>query len=168
MTARRTKSNITKAVATVDDPFEPIDLDPPSPALARWEALNHDAEIYHDGDASKVIPVPRPVWSDPDQDVVGDRANTTSYRSSVARVISSAERGVDLDDSLDQARVCVQVKMSAAVDCIRYAVQLTLSRANGPDRDKPWTNSTMTLTISEVEELIDVLSAAVELTGGEK
>jgi hypothetical protein len=77
------------------DYCRPVDLDDaPDPALAVWEALTELPDfIEHDGDASKVIPFPRPAWSDPDEDVVGVLLGETWYRSKPAKVLTTHMRG---------------------------------------------------------------------------
>ncbi|MBI5536690.1 MAG: hypothetical protein HY898_28480 [Deltaproteobacteria bacterium] len=145
----------------------PVNLDPTAPEIVRWDELTGDVDIYHGGDASKVLDVPRPSWCDPDEDFYGDSIDSFGYGSAVARVVVSNGTGVSDGESLDPARVTVQALMAAS-GYVHYGIQICLSRATGADKDRLWINSKMTLTPAEALELADVLRAAVDLTGVEQ
>lgn len=151
------------ALRFFDTGAEPVDLDPPAPAIANWNALTGEVDIEHGGDASKVVTFPRPAWSDPSEDFIGNTLQNAGYASAVARVAASLEKGCDDGDTLEPARVGVQTVKAMGADVIQYGVEITFSRAIGKDEDKPWVNSMMTLTIEETMELVHVLRAAVAL-----
>lgn len=162
MAARRTKSNTTKAVATTDDPFEPVELDPPNPAIARWQELADRAIVIpHDGDASKVLEFPRPEWSDETLDHVGCSAFNTAYRSERVRI---AARGCS------DARNVKGVITPAHVNVIAEQwesgtkkVYLGIARFEG----NRWIEQMVGLYRAEALELAEALRAAVDLLGGE-
>jgi hypothetical protein len=174
MTTTRSNRNTTvKAEDTAEASpaeLEVVDLDPPTPpdpAIARWEALTGEVDIYHGGDASKVLGMPRPSWCDPDEDFTGSRVDDFGYGSAIARVVVSSAAGVGDDESLVPARVTVQAVMGTT-NSIRCGIQICLARATGTDKSRPWINSKMNLTPAEALELADVLRAAVGLIGIEK
>jgi hypothetical protein len=74
--------------------YDVIDLDGPDPALTAWQELSACPDyIDHQGDASKMIPFPRPAWSDPDEDNIGDTLGACFYRSKRAKVTTSYNWG---------------------------------------------------------------------------
>lgn len=87
-----------KKTDTVPAEMEVVDLDPPNPAIVRWQELaDRVLPIQHDGDATKLLDFPRPEWSDEDADFVGDSAFNVAYRServSVAAKGCSSARNV--------------------------------------------------------------------------
>ncbi|MEX7470589.1 hypothetical protein AB4Z39_12865 [Mycobacterium adipatum] len=166
MTARRTKSNTTKAVATTDDPFEPINLDPPNPAITRWEALaERDVYVHHDGDAEKMLGHvhPRPAWADPEQDTTGRSHLSTSYGSLPVRVVASHNWGKDHGDWWEPAVVWVSAKFYGNR---HETVQLTFSQID--DSDGRWQNVAMSFQPDEARYLVEVLQAAIDLFGGDQ
>lgn len=169
MTTTRTKCNadkVTEAPAPAE--LDVQELDPPDPAIARWQELaDRDVDIYHDGDASKVIAEPRPAWSDPAEDLIGSAVSSFAYASSPVRIVNKLGYGVGDEESLKPARVYIRA-VFAPQNALRQGVQIGLSRATGKTKDKPWINSEMILTTDEVSDLVDALTAALDLFGGVK
>lgn len=148
---------------TAECSLEPIDLDPPDPALARWEELSDwDGIVHHYGDAEKVIPFPRPAWSDPDEDDFGQSHRSTCYGSRPARVAIHQGPGNYINGS-QWAPAAALVSARLWGDGLTN-VNLTLTNI---DAGK-WRSTALRLTASEALELADVLRAAVDLIGGEK
>lgn len=137
----------------------PVELDPPDPTLARWEELlDRDRMIYHDGDAEKIMPFPRPAWSDPDQDLITNSGLTSLYRAEPIPVTASRHDGRNDGKIFTPASVFVQPVLGGSGN---KAVRLSFSKWSG---SSGWDNAPyMALTIPEVANLIDVLSAAVDL-----
>jgi hypothetical protein len=152
---------------------DPVDLDPPAPEILRWQELaDRDVNIYHEGDASKVLAAPRPAWSDPAEDAIGDSPSEAVYQSAPAKVALTLEPGLPYgDDELDPTRVVVRAFMGHMCEQSVYGIEVKLCRpikGRKHSDDKPWFHTRMSLTISEARELVEVLQAAIDLIGGEK
>lgn len=147
-------------VEPVDLP--PVELDPPAPALARWlELADRERAIYHDGDIEKIMPFPRPAWSDPDEDLFATSLPCCLYRAYPVKVSATRHNGDKTDpNKWESASVFVQPAIggtSVPVVRISFSEQV----------DKRWDNSPyMALTLTEARDLIGVLQAAVDLIGG--
>lgn len=163
MATPRAKRNTT-AVATTDDPFEPVELDPPDPAIARWQELvERDYYVYHDGDAEKYIPFPRPKWSQPDEDQIEACLPLSAYKSepvAVRSVHSGGQRGVP--GTLRPAAVVVTAFMYGTGEQV---VNVKTERVY--NKTDQWQSLAVNLSPEEVADLIDVLTAALALIGGE-
>lgn len=159
MAARTKKSNTTP----VD--LEPVELDPPDPALERWRELadRGDDEIYHGGDVEKIMPFPRPAWSDPSQDLFATSLPCTLYRAYPVKVSATRHSGDASDpDVWIPAGMYVQPAIGGTDVAV---VRVSFSEK----KDGGWKNGPyMALTLPEAEDLIAVLRAAVDLIGGEK
>ncbi|WP_204806462.1 hypothetical protein [Mycobacterium riyadhense] len=142
----------------------PVDLDPPAPppaALARWKELaDRDIVVYHDGDASKVIPFERPAWADPDHDIIGRNLSQTYYTSQWAEIPLSYVNGHIDEEELEPAVMRVRAKMCG--DGIGFVGLSERRFANGQ-----WKVSDgVGLTPAEATEIAHALLAAVDLIGG--
>lgn len=154
-----------------DDPFggaaevspvdlNPVDLDPPSPAIARWEELaDRDICVQHNGNAEMVIPFPRPAWADPDEDVVGDTVQSSIYRSPVAYVASMTGGGDDDGNTVRPANFQVSAK-------IHGSGQMLIGVTINAVRDGKWCWLGISIDPKGALDLSEVLRAAVELVGG--
>ena len=158
-------------IAPVD--LEPVELDPPDPALERWEKLAYrtdDINIYHGGDASRVIGIPRPDWSDPDEDGVYRAAGQAVYQTTPARVALSLKDGFHADSgtTLVPSRLVVRGFLGYMAGEMRGVEVRLITPGKGKTYadDKPWVHTPFSLTISEARELADVLLAAVDVLGG--
>lgn len=141
----------------------PVELDGPDPALARWEELAYrDVGIIHDGDASKVLPFPRPAWADPDEDLVSGCPLLSLYRALPVRVPVSRHRGDDRNGIMTTPAAYVQPVINGDK---RASVRLSLSLyENGK-----WDNGNyLAFRIAEARDLIGALQAAVDLIGGDE
>ena len=148
---------------------EPVELDPPDPALARWEVLaDRDHEVDHDGDAEKVLGSvhPRPAWADPDEDITGRSHLSTGYKSRAVRVRASHAFGVDHGDRWQPACAFVHATLWGNS---HESITVTLSQVVDRGTEKArWQNIAMSFQPHEAAELAEVLQAALELIGGEK
>ncbi|OBG43011.1 hypothetical protein [Mycolicibacterium fortuitum] len=151
------------------DSAEPVNLDPPAPALERWRELtDRGFEVRHDGDAEKILGGvhPRPVWADPDFDETGRSHLSTSYGSEPVRVISSHNFGVDHGDVWQPACAFVSAHLYGNS---HESVTVTLSQVVDGDGGKSkWQNIGMSFQPHEALELAEVLRAAVDLFGAAK
>jgi len=153
---------------TVTEPIvdlEPVDLDPPNPAIARWEALaDRDVHVQHDGDAEKMLGHihPRPKWADPDRDQTGRSHLSTAYASTPVRVVASHNFGVDHDDWWEPASAWVSAKFYGNS---HESISITFSQVADSGN---WQNVAMSFQPDEARELIEVLQAAVDLFGSEQ
>lgn len=144
----------------------PVDLDPPSPELARWQELSsrNSVQIEHDGDAEKMMSIPRPAWSDPDWDQVGESVQRAAYTSASAFIAAKTGAGFNRIDSREPAQVQVYVSMHGAGT---KRVQLRLIDTNiasgSASPGTGWSTKTMALLPEEALELANVLRAAVDL-----
>lgn len=146
--------------------LEPVELDPPAPEIIRWQELvDRDVVIYHEGDAEKIIPFPRPAWADPDEDIIGAYLDTSYYTSEYAFIALEHARGETDDDEFRPAVLLVRAKLCGDGKPI---VGLNLKKISDRDK-KSWTSELgQGLTPAEALELADVLRAAVDLLGGVK
>ena len=155
---------MTQQVDTsADDPqMVPVELDQPSPAVAHWAAISSaEVVVDHDGDASKVIPFPRPAWSEPWEDEIGRALSSTYYNSESTDVVASMHRGENptkADGSAWWNPASVRVRARLAGDGQAY-VGIRLRRVI----DSEWAESGMSLTPDEALELSDVIRAACAL-----
>ncbi len=152
--------------------LEPVNLDPPDPVLTRWQNLvDRETDICHDGDVSRVIPSPRPPWSEPEEDIVG-RHGGSCYMSAPAAVAATmdAARLADDGDTLQTARVVIRAFMGHMFEQDLYGLELKLVRpiSGKENSEKPWRHTAVSLTIPEVRELVDILQAAIDLIGDER
>ncbi|MET4432393.1 hypothetical protein [Mycolicibacterium sp. 624] len=160
MTAKNKPAVVTE---TVD--LEPVDLDPRAPELDAWDRLcekaNGDGTLYHGGDASSIMTIPRPIWADPDEDKVGRSMLVTSYKSTAAYVTFSHQTGKSDAENWYSAGMYVSAKM---FDDGEPLIGLSYSDADitSGEWKKP---TTANLTPAEALELADVLRAAVALFG---
>lgn len=150
---------------TAECTLPPVNLDPPNPAIARWEALaERPFEIRHDGDASLILgdQHPRPEWSDPDFDIVGRSHLSSGYKSQPVRVRASHAFGVNHDDEVWQP-ACAFVHATLWGNS-HESITVTLSRIGDGGK---WNNTAMSFQPHEAQELIEVLQAALALLGRE-
>jgi hypothetical protein len=143
--------------------LDPVELDPPSPEVVRWQELaDRNIRICHEGDAEKVIPFPRPAGADPDCDIVGKGLAWSYYTSEWADVTVAHSPGAVDDDHVLPASVRVRAKWCG--DGGRF---VGLSMRDTQDGKWEWPEG-FGLTSAEALELADVLRAAVDLLGGAK
>lgn len=136
----------------------PVELDPPDPTVARWQELTAKPfEVEHDGDASEVMPQPRPAWSDPNLDHVGASWRQSNYASAPAVVYASHATGLVEDGLWIPARISTIAKLYGNGETgISVGIKSFLAG----------NSAVVGLTVAETLELIDVLRAAVDLIGG--
>lgn len=166
--AARTKKSNTDAAAPTD--LTPVELDPPNPAIVRWETLaERPIDVFHDGDAEKILgdAHPRPAWADPDQDQTGRSHLSTAYASVPVRVVASHNFGVDDGDRWEPASAWISAKLYGNS---HESISITFSQVKDLDggRTRRWQNVAMSFQPHEARELIDVLQAALDLFGGDK
>ncbi|MDX1890125.1 hypothetical protein [Mycolicibacterium sp. 050158] len=161
MTARKPKSNTAVVASSAE--LAPVELDPPSPAVTRWiELTEKDVVVDHGGDASKVIPMPRPAWSEPYRDVIGRSWATSYYCSEFANIaIRQGTFGENDGESLNPAKIQVRAKLCG--DSSKW-VGLTLRAMN----DDEWHTAGLGIRPQEAVELANALLAAVAILDGEQ
>ncbi|CAJ1495120.1 hypothetical protein [[Mycobacterium] burgundiense] len=141
--------------------LQPVELDPPDPALVRWQELaDRDWMICHDGDASKVLEFPRPEWAVEDSDHIGKSPFGTAYRSE--RAVVTARGCADArnkDGLMSPAHVNVLAELWESGT---RKVYLGIARFE----NEKWSETMLGLYPSEALELAEVLRAAVDLLGG--
>lgn len=141
--------------------LEPVELDPPDPAITRWEELaDWNGIVYHDGDAEAMLPFPRPAWADPDEDDFGQSYISTCYSSRPVRVAVKQAPG-------NRINANQWAPAAALVSAELYGtgiakVALTLTNI----REGQWHSVALGFSAAEALELADVLKAAVDLIGG--
>ncbi len=167
MAAPKKKINSALASSEPAVDLEPVDLDPRAPELDAWERLcekaNGDGTLYHGGDASTIMTIPRPIWADPDKDAVGRSMLVTCYKSTAAYVTFSHQTGKADGDYWYSAGMYVSAK---CFDDGEPLIGISYSDADmtSGEWNKP---TTANLTPAEALELADVLRAAVALFGVE-
>lgn len=164
MTARKTKSNTDVAVEVSPAELTPVELDDPDPVLSRWQELvDQERSVYHGGDIEKIMPFPRPAWSDPDQDLFATSLPCCLYRAEPVKVPATRHNGnADDDEIWTSAGMYVQPAIGGTDVPV---VRVSFSEYTG----RGWNNKPyMALTVTEAKYLIEVLSAAVNVLGGEK
>ncbi|MGK2854586.1 MAG: hypothetical protein ACSLE3_10895 [Microbacteriaceae bacterium] len=166
MTVRKQKSNTTDpfdgAVEVSPAELVPVDLDPPNPAIARWEALSdRDIAINHDGDAEKVLSIPRPDWANPDNDDISTSPFWTAFNSDPAHVSAVRMGGEAIGEAILPAGFRVRGRLIGGG---WVGVGIMMNRY----LDGKWNSLGCTLTLDEARELADVILAAVDMVGGEK
>jgi hypothetical protein len=140
--------------------LEPVELDPLDPAIVRWRELaDRDIDVYHGGDAEKVIPFPRPAWADADQDFIGRSLTGCYYNSEWVNVVTSHALG-NVDSEVSE-RASVKVRAKQCGDGEAY-VGITVRRCV----DGKWVEIGTNMLAAEVTDLIAVLQASVDLIGG--
>ncbi|MGE2835464.1 hypothetical protein [Mycobacterium sp. SMC-4] len=141
---------------------QPVNLDPPNPAIARWQELaERDTDIYHGGDAEKMMPFPRPAWADPDWDDVATTWQAACYRGAPVYVASFSGSGEDDGEIVRPA--CVRV-IPRIHGCGSKLVGINIRRFVGGK----WHEWGTSIQPEGALELADVLRAAVEVMGDEK
>ena len=144
---------------TVEINTEPVELDPPDPALTRWQELAaRDIEVEHDGDAAKIITCPRPAWADPDYDRLAGTTTGCWYQSTPVQVASLTGGGTCDDDAFTPAHFRISARVHGSGDSL---IGITMFRV----RNKQWEEVGMSMTPADALELADVLRAAVNLFG---
>lgn len=161
MSARKKPVNDIDAEVIDSTDLAPLELDPPDPALARWQELaDRMTAIRHAGDAERVMPFPRPAWADEDYDVIGTSVPSSLYRSRSVEVAARWFGGSD-DDVFTPSIIAVHGKVDG--DGIR-SIGVTSRRTV----DRKWQDFAMSLSVAGALELAGVLRAAVDLLGGER
>lgn len=152
------------AVEVPVDELEPVELDPPAPEIARWQELADrgidKTQIYHAGDASAVMPIPRPPWADEDSDLVGRSLLISAYKSRSVSIPIHKSAGKNKDGFWYSACVHVSAKLFAYDS--EPVIPITLSSVGAAGT---WETKTENLTLEAARELADVLRAAVDLIG---
>lgn len=140
---------------------EPVELDPPNPATARWEELaDRDVFIHHGGDAEKVMPFPRPAWSDPDEDIIGRHLARCYYASAWVDIPLKYRSGEVQGGFIEPATIRIRAKWCGDGDqLVGLSMRQTVS---GKWQCWPGTG----LTAAEATALAEALLAAVDLIGG--
>lgn len=156
----------TKKINTAEAPtnLEPVELDDPNPALALWQELaDRDWDAFHGGDIEKIMPFPRPAWSEPDEDLFASSIPCCLYRAYPVKVPATRHGGNANDDEVwTSAGMYVQPAIGGTDVPV---VRVSFSEYKGPGwNNKPY----MALTVAEARYLIDVLNAAVSLLGGDE
>lgn len=153
----------TTNTATEAIDLEPVNLDPPNPAITRWHELaDWDGIIYHDGDAEAMLPFPRPAWADADEDEFGQSYISTCYSSRPVRVAVKQAPGNRIDD--DRWAPAAALVSAELYGTGITKVSLTLTNIS----EGKWHAIALGLSPAEALELADVLRAAVDLFGGEQ
>lgn len=150
--------------------IEPVNLDPPDPALARWQELaDLTIVITHDGDAEKVMPFPRPAWADPDEDSIGNTMGGSFYRSTPVDVATPTAGGYKADNgALVPAHFTVSTRIHGngmALVGLRIS-RYVVSNNEAKDGESRWIEWSASMPPATALELADVLRAAVDLLGG--
>lgn len=144
---------------------EPVNLDPEPeipPEIARWNELaDRDIDVYHGGDAERVIPFPRPTWADADRDHIGQNIAESCYRSACAAISASWVDGDNDGDSLEMGGARVAAVMHGDGTT---AVNLSVRKRSGTK--EAWSGVGVIFTPAEAALLSDALLAAVDLIGG--
>lgn len=146
---------------------QPVDLDGQelTAAADRFAALVNEREIIHGGDVEKVIPFPRPDWSDPEQDHIGHSAEGSYYGSAPVWVNASTVTGRnDPDDG-------VLTPASARTAVTQYGdghvlVSLSLRKWWAPtdaNTGPRWAGTVLDFTPAEAAQLAHALMAASDL-----
>jgi len=148
------------------DRCQPVDLDALdySTAEARFAALVNEREILHDGDAEKVMPFPRPSWSDPEYDSIGHSVETSYYASPPVWTNAAQLPGRNnIDDG-------ILTPASARTAITRYGDGLTVVSVGmrkwytGDAETGPrWAGVVFDFTPTEAVHLAHALLAAAEL-----
>lgn len=139
----------------------PVQLDPPDPAITRWQELaDRGVIIDHSGDAEKVIPFPRPAWADPDEDIIGNRLSSSYYTSEWARIPISYRDGEVTGDFFEPATMRVRAKMCGDGEKI-----IGISARQFAKGEWHWWHG-VGMKPAEATELANALLAAVDLIGG--
>lgn len=131
----------------------------PSPA-ARLAALDQNPTIYHHGDASKILPFPRPSWADPARDAI----NPAGYRSAPVSLPLALHDGEFSDTDLVRSRAEVYVA-APDIGVARGDADVCLSLHRY--RLSEWERIGASLTIAEARRLSAILSAAADLAESE-
>ncbi|WP_285034581.1 hypothetical protein [Mycolicibacterium sp. lyk4-40-TYG-92] len=138
---------------------EPVELDPPDPALTRWQQLAaRDIEVEHDGDAEKIVPFPRPAWADPDYDRIAGTTTGCWYQSTPVRVASHTGGGTCDDGIFEPAHFKISARVHGNGNRL---IGFTMIRRQGGQ----WEEAGMSMTPADAQELADVLRAAVDIFG---
>lgn len=176
MAAHKQKSNISRYPVdsatrtccrgigdhTAECTLPPVDLDPPDPAIARWQELTErDIHIEHDGDAEKVLSFPRPAWAGPDCDQVGVNVSLTSYNSDSAYIPANHMGGEAIGETVMPCGFRVRGRLIGEG---WVGVGITTTRYTSGE----WRELGATLTLDEARNLVDVILAAIDMVGGEK
>jgi hypothetical protein len=132
-----------------------------SPELRRWmELADVNSLVVHNGDASKVIAVPRPQWSDAEYDHIASSADLTQYRSAPAIVALSRMAGLDDGGWWEPAAAEVSAKLYGST---LTGVGMTVRKRIAGH----WESLGFSLTVDEAYELASVLLAAADLAVSE-
>ncbi|QFS93536.1 hypothetical protein FIV07_22485 [Mycobacterium sp. THAF192] len=151
---------------TSDAELAPVDLDPPDPALVRWQHLaDRDISVRHDGDASKVLAFPRPAWADAAFDQVGVGWRDTCYRSEPVDVaLKNGKSCMSTESVWEPASIRVSGHQFGGGD--DPMIQLSIRKLY--DSEVGWRYFGAGMRLEEATELAHVLLAAVALVGGER
>ncbi|MFL0292984.1 hypothetical protein ACJH6J_18295 [Mycobacterium sp. SMC-18] len=135
----------------------PVELDPPAPEVVRWQELaDRELVIYHGGDAEKILSFPRPAWSDPDCDGIGNSVLNTRYRSAITYVVSGYGRGDVDDDELEPAAFGVRVaKFGDGTEVVNVHLRRQV--------DGKWVDFGLSMFLEQARELARVIDAAADL-----
>lgn len=158
--ATRKPNRNTDVIDTTPAELEPVDLDPPNPAIARWQELaERDIDIVHDGDAEKVMPFPRPAWASAHEDEVGRTLGGSFYVSEAAYVPMRHRLGVNDDEVWEPAAIRIRARQCGTGEhYIGFAARQVVD-------GKMKETFSVGLNPAEALELADVLRAAVDLLG---
>ncbi|MEH3141162.1 MAG: hypothetical protein PGN37_13475 [Mycobacterium kyogaense] len=139
--------------------MQPVELDPPPAELVHWQKLGeHYAVVKHRDDASTVIGMPRPEWSDPTRDMIGASPFACVYRSRLVKVPVAGYRGMVDHEEGTLAPAWIGVSTHLVGDR-NLMVSISLNYELNGD----WKATTMRLFLDEATEVADVLLAAVAL-----
>lgn len=139
----------------------PVQLDPPDPAITRWQELaDRDIVVEHDSDAEKVIPFPRPAWADPEEDIIGNRLSSSYYTSAWVRIPMSYRDGEVYGDFFEPATMQVRAKQCGDGEKI-----IGISARQIAKGEWHWWHG-IGMTTAEATALAEALLAAVDLIGG--
>lgn len=154
-------------VEPVDLDLTPVELDPPDPAITRWQELSGgDTAVPIDElTAEAIIPFPRPRWADPDFDLVPEGTSTwagnCAYRATKARIPTFLDLGMVDDYGYQPATVQV-------IPCQIGTGQLGINIGFRKAANGGWAVNSVLLTPTAALQVADVLRAAVDLIGGER
>jgi len=130
--------------------------------LTTWQALVKEGtsrRIVHGYDASKVIPIPRPSWSDPDRDILSSALTSCCYRSPIAAVAVTHARGWEYDDQETVVHAAIDVSAKLFGNGVAM-VGMTINKAKAPETG-------VSATPDEARRIARAMLAAADLAESE-
>lgn len=135
--------------------------------VIRWRRLAEEGlrsrYVRHNGDASKIMPMPRPSWASANEDSISASGNLcgTAYRSTEVSVAATHQSGWTKDPKLaDRATVDVSAKLFGNGVPM---VGIRIAKPKTTIDDVVQSFAAINLTVDEAQRLVEVLTAATEL-----